>query len=417
MRYKAFAWVVVVFVLSGVAAYADEASLNDSEALSPEQLEAAYRQAWVQIGERYYQPDALKDWASWEKRFAGKLKTEGDLDAALAEMVSSLGDRWTRYFGLGDTLLKDVDRAGGCVDIGISVTRANDATYAVAYLQVGSVAYRSGLRKGDELKSVNSKALVGLSLVDVERMMCAQPHSRVELVITRGGAQSAITLVARAPEPRKVEAKLLPGQVLYVLLPQFDSDSVVAFEDAIVAVLKQTGNNLSAVVLDFRGNPGGDVELTVDVAALFMRSGPVLQYYFREGRKVQAPLVQLAPPLPFSREDDPDLVLQAASLLYDKPIVVLTDESTASSAEVVAVALRENRGARLVGTTTWGKAVAYTDETLKNGATVRITIGRMRSPSGFDWSGHGLVPDLPVEQPLGAREDVQLKAALDLLEP
>ncbi len=386
---------------------------------SQKDLEGLYRLVWQRIGARYHSPDALikSDWGKWEHAYDGKLLTEADLDAALKAMVSSLSDPWTKYTSPAD--MKEAARKDSedIVSLGINTRVNSDSTITISFLDFGSPAYNSELRTGDVLKSVDGKELSGMPAEAVDEILTGKVGKEMAITYVREGADVTIKLVFAKHFEGQSEATVLPGKVLYLRLPAFSQSAYPAFENAVDKLKKKPGfeDSFEYIVLDLRGNPGGDVDLAIHMVETFLSDGVAFHQDQRNGRIVDNTTKRIRAFLPFLGKDGTDVSVCQTSLLHRKPLAVLVNGSSASSAEIVTAALAGNSRATVVGTRTFGKAVAWTGQRLPNGGFLSITISGLKAPNGESWHGKGLEPTVVVEQPRDATVDYQLFKAIEIL--
>ena len=213
------------------------------------------------------------------------------------------------------------------------------------------------------------------------------------------------------------EATVLPGKVLYLRLPAFSQSAYTAFEKAVNELKNKPGfeDSFSNIVLDLRGNPGGDVDLAIHMVETFLSDGVAFHQEQRNGRIIDITTKRIRPFLPFQGKDGSDVSVCQTALLHGKPLAILVNGSSASSAEIVTAALSGNKRATVVGTRTFGKAVAWTGQRLPNGGFLSITISGLKAPDGESWHGTGLKPTVEVEQPRDATVDYQLLKAIEVL--
>lgn len=211
------------------------------------------------------------------------------------------------------------------------------------------------------------------------------------------------------------EAKRFPGDILYVFVSSFSADATYDELTEAITAVRKTGGAFKGIVLDLRGNPGGNISEAVEVAGLFMEKGVVVNLTDRRGRHTSTKQYQVQPK-PDHEDEDENLaeVKGLATNLHTAPMVVVVDRSSASSAEILSGALVDNKRARLIGMTTFGKGVATTTFSLDSGASVTLTSGRFWTPAGHDFTAGGIEPSRVVPATRG-RRDNQLEAALQEL--
>ncbi len=382
---------------------------------SPEQLQGLYHQVWEKVGSMFSDHQALREkWGAWEHRYDGQLNTLEDLDKALAAMVGSLGDRWTRYISVADQKAAQAAEADGIRSLGMMLKHHTDGTYTVEVKQYGSPAYNSDLREGDLVKSIGGKELKGLSETEAAALLKGKDGSKVTVVVTVNGKDESYELTLTATPEATVEARLLPGNIAYVRLPDFMSEEAVGqMVMALAQMHKTTGGDIRGLIFDLRNNPGGQFNLALAVSSLFIEKGVITRSTTRTDRQITETSYSVIPVQPYmvTGEGAADMAALTATL-QNVPMVLLVNSSSASASEVTTGALKDNGRAFVIGTTTFGKGVGYVRGKLPNGAILSITSLTYLTPKGFDLNGKGITPDQVVEQPRSSKDDAQLNAAL-----
>ncbi len=187
------------------------------------------------------------------------------------------------------------------------------------------------------------------------------------------------------------------SDIAYIRLYQFTENSPDEFDKAAKQVLK---SNAKGIILDLRNNPGGYLEAAVNIAGWFLKSGDVAAIEdFGNGQKTEY----------HSRGN---------GSLGDLPVIVLVNQGSASASEILAGALRDDKGSKLVGQKTFGKGSVQQLDNLANGASLKITIAKWLTPSGQSIMNEGLEPDVKVEitdDDVSNSRDPQLDKALEML--
>jgi len=381
--------------------------------LTAAELEDLYHQVWEAVGNNYHTPSALKDWGKWDHKYDGQLKTGDDLEKALQDMLASLNDRWTEYISSSAIAQARADAKAGIVDLGLMLKQQSDGSYRIDYLMYGSPAQKSDLRKGDIVKTAAGKTLKGMSPNDVEKLLKGKDGTKITIVYADSGKDVSIDLTCAATPAAVVEHKLLPGNIGYVRLPDFGSETTIAtFMAAVQDLDTQAGGKLEGIVFDLRGNPGGQFQLAIFVSSLFLEKGTIVTGTTRSGRLVTHTTYDVIPVLAHTVTNPPSDVDKVVKILQTKPLSVLTDGSTASAAEIVTGALKDNGRAVIIGGTTYGKGVGYNRFNLPTGGVLLITSLDYLTPSGFNLSNKGIQPGIAVDQPRGSKVDEQLNAGV-----
>lgn len=242
-----------------------------------------------------------------------------------------------------------------------------DGTPTVLTVTVAGPAARKGIAPGDRLVELGDTPVAGREAKELERALAGQPGSRVTLTFDRGDRLEPVRYrVTVRREILRHESvglrRMLDDTTGYVRLVDVAPNAAPDLEDAVRWLL---GRRATRLVLDLRGNPGGNVGAAVDVAALFL---PRYAVVFRTaGRK---------------RDQDESYVTKTEGRFRDLPTIVLVDASTASAAELVAASLQDHDRALVVGERTFGKALMQQPFTLPGGDLVWLTVGWVLSPSG-----------------------------------
>ncbi|MCL6551626.1 MAG: S41 family peptidase [Firmicutes bacterium] len=318
--------------------------------------------------------------------------------AALTAMVAALRDPNSAFYP-PDAFTQFVRRTRGEEFVGVGIVLEDRAGQAViTEVLENSPAGEAGLRAGDVIIAVDGASVAGLSLEQVSQLIRGAEGTQVVLTVRRGAEEPALvfTVTRRRIQQRIVSFRLLPSGVGYLRLAQFTQTASDQVATALRTLLQEGARG---IVLDLRGNPGGLLDVSVNVASHFLDRGVVVT--LDSGRGQQTPYLV--------RPREPK---------YGGPLVVLVDRGSASASEVVAGALQD-AGVKLVGTRTYGKATVQAVYRFRDGSGLRLTISRYLTPSGRDIEGQGLVPDVEVSgsgAPIGSADDVQLHRAVALVQ-
>ncbi|HEV7133009.1 MAG TPA: S41 family peptidase [Gaiellaceae bacterium] len=312
---------------------------------------------------------------------------------SIGEMLSALGDPYTAYLEPTDYRLLRQQTASRYSGIGVSVLPSAHGLVVVA-LRPGP-AQRAGIEEGDTIVRIGATPTLRLGMPTAFARILGPPGTTVRLELLRGSRHLDLDVRREMISAPVVDARLLSfaGARWGVLhLNAFRVGSAVVLRRQI-RLLQREG--ASGLVLDLRQNPGGLFDQAVAVSSLFLDRGVVVS---------------------LSGAHSPHRVYRAfPGLATHLPLVVLVDRATASSAEIVAAALRDNQRATLVGERTFGKALVQSVDPLDNGAALELTIARYYTPSGQDISRVGVVPQIhAVDDPATPRDEA-LDVALRVL--
>jgi carboxyl-terminal processing protease len=309
-------------------------------------------------------------------------------------ILAALGDPYTEY--LEPFAYSELRRRTAASYSGIGLTVLPVRGGFVVSAAPAGPARRAGVRPGDRIVGIDGVPTARLSLDDALGRIIGRAGTSVRIGVVRNGQALSFDVVRAAIRTSPVTSRLLVSprkRAGYV--------AVRSFSDGTAQLLLQTIARLEdaqvdGLVLDLRGNPGGLLDQAVSVSALFLAEGVVVT-------------VQGA--------NQPQRVFQVDSRhpISILPLVVLVDRHTASAAEVVAAALRDNGRATIVGENTFGKALVQALEPLPNGAALKLTTARYLTPAGRDLSSGGLEPQVAAVDDRATTEDEALAEALDYL--
>jgi carboxyl-terminal processing protease len=327
------------------------------------------------------------------------------LQAAVRGMVSSL-DPYSAFLSGEDYEDIKISSSGEYSGVGIEVALQDDEVVVIAPLE-GSPAAAAGIKSGDVIVTIDGVAVNTSSLDDTIGRMRGKDGSTVKIGVERqGNAEPLLFSVKRQRvELHNVRSDLPEAGYGYVRIAQFSETTGEEMNVALRALRKQNKEPLKGLVLDLRDNPGGVLEAAVAVADAFLDSGVIVT---AKGR---------TPDSTFEMDATPGDVLQGA------PIVILVNGGSASAAEIVAGALKDNHRASLMGRTTFGKGSVQTIIPLSAETALKLTTSLYFTPSGASINHKGIVPDIELsrddqarpETDTAVREDGDVRRALQEL--
>lgn len=272
------------------------------------------------------------------------------------------------------------DLRGEYVGVGVAIKFEDSSGISdVVNIIPGSPAERAGVRDGDKILTVAGKSYKGKTLRDVVSDIRGPVGEAVTLSVLRGTEVKTFSIRRERLTYETVTTVLLPGDVGYLLIRQFSEKTPQAVR---AGVQELVGKHARAIILDLRDNQGGLFEQAATTASLLLKRGTTLAKVHRRGE---------AERVVTSEGTGPELGL---------PLALLIDGETASSAEMLAGALREATGALLVGGKTRGKGSVQAVEELPNRYAIKFTTGEFLLPSGQRIEGAGLTPDVEVALPV-----------------
>jgi carboxyl-terminal processing protease len=343
----------------------------------------------------YSELEALYD--QLRDNFAGELDAEQLLEGAKEGLVAATGDPHTAY--LDDEAAQQFQEGldGTFSGIGAEISVKEEQLVIVAPID-GSPAQKSGLQPSDKILAINDETTVGMSIDTAVSKIRGEAGSKVTLLIVRGNKSPQEVVITRdVITVPSVNSEIKNGQIGYIEISRFGPDTYQDFKKAAMD-LQQKGAR--KIVLDMRNNPGGLLDVAVDIADEFLDSGAVIVEERKDGVVLET------------------LKSRNGGLLHGLPTVVLINEGSASASEIIAGALQENNAARVVGKQSFGKGSVQELIELEGQSLLKVTIALWYTPKGRNITEEGIEPDVKVElteADIDKERDPQLQKALELL--
>lgn len=347
-------------------------------------------------------------WDVW-KVVLEKYVDREDLDpqktilGAAKGLVESLGDPYSEFLDSEQTQDLSQELSGEFYGVGMEIGKKDGFLVVIAPLPE-TPAERAGLKPNDKIIKIDDTDTIDLSPFEAAKLIRGPENTKVILTIYRPSWDETrkIELTRAKISIPSVRWQKLNSNIAYIKIYNFNQPlSFDFYKTALeVALAKPKG-----LIVDLRNNPGGYLEAVINISGWFLEKGDII--------------------LKEDLGNDEVKLFRARGgqgLLKNIPTVILVNEGTASASEILAGALRDNRGVKLIGTKTFGKGSVQELVSLKNNNSVKITISRWLTPNGTIIQGNGLSPDIEVkneeEEELGTfskidlEKDKQLQSAI-----
>jgi carboxyl-terminal processing protease len=341
-------------------------------------------QIWDILDREYIKPD--------------QLNPREMMYGAASGMVSSLGDPHTAFVEPVPAAILEEDMQGSFEGIGATVEMV-EGRLVIARPLPSSPALKADLRAGDIVLEVDGQPLEGKTLLEAISLIRGPRGTSVTLLIQREGVAEpfGVAVVRDRIDLPIVESRMLDNDIGYLRLTEFNAVS----EERVRTALKDLlGAKPRGIIFDLRGNPGGYLQMAIDISSEFLPEGTVILKEEERGKPI--------------KEDR----VTRSGIATKVPLVVLVNSGSASAAEIVAGAIQENQRGILIGERTYGKGSVQNTHRLQDGASLRVTIARWNLPSGKNLDGNGIGPDIQVsltDEDVAADRDPQLERAVDYL--
>lgn len=350
---------------------------------------ALFWEVWNILHEKYVNP--------------GKLDKQEMLYGAIEGMVKSVGDPYTVFFEPVISKKFQEEISGAFGGVGIEIGKRNDAVTVIAPIK-DSPAYKAGIKAGDKILKVDTKPTADLSIEEVVNMIRGKKGTKVILTISSNGDTRDVELIRDTIKIPSIKWELLDGNIAYMQIHTFNQNVDSEFEKVSREILKSSTTKL---IVDLRNNPGGLLDSAINLAGWFLDDSQIVTMEeFKEGTRQE-----------FKSRGN------GALKIY--PTIILLNGGSASASEILAGALHDNRGIKIVGEKSFGKGSVQELANFNNGASLKVTIARWLTPNGRSITDLGIEPDYEVKIPENPEEgtlelgkpgkDPQLDKALDLL--
>ncbi len=340
-------------------------------------------------------------WQAWDLLKSNHIKgadlKDQDLVYGVIEgLVGSTGDPHTIFFKPDDSKKFVEDIQGEFGGIGAELSVRDGFVVVVAPLE-NTPASRGGIKAGDKILEIDKLPVLKADVNEVVKKIRGEIGTTVVLSILSNGDKlpHEISLVREMITVPTLKWEIKNDNIAYIQLFSFNEKAPYLFYKAALAIML---GDVKGMVLDLRNDPGGYLEVAVNIAGWFFEKDQlIVSEQFRSGEQTK-------------------FVSNGTGAFKDFPMVVLVNKGSASASEILAGALRDNRKIKLIGEKTFGKGTVQEMESLKDGSQIKMTIAKWVMPGGYIIEENGLVPDIEVkitEKDIEEKRDPQLERALE----
>ena len=337
-----------------------------------------------------------------DKYYLGDVDETKLEEGAIKGYIEGLDDPYTEYISKEDMDSYLDDTMGNFVGIGIYMIKNTkyDKIQVLSTIK-GSPAEEAGIQSGDLILSVDGIEYKADDMTAVSNKIKGEEGTKVTIELLRGSENIKYELTRSKVKVNQVEGKVLSNDIGYIKFTSFDETTAEDFKKQYQELAKK---NIKSLIIDLRNNGGGIVDQALEIADYIADKDSVLLYEVDKNNKETVRKAKTDP-------------------IINMPIVILTNENTASASEILAGALKDLGKAKTVGTTTYGKGVIQQILKLNDGSGLKITIEEYQTPNKNKINKVGIEPDEKVELPdsvesiftIKESEDTQLQKAIDML--
>lgn len=337
-------------------------------------------------------------WSELETKYVDRESIDRKklVEGAISGLVKAVGDPYTVFMPPRQSQLFREDVRGSFGGIGAEIGIRKEILTVISPLK-GSPAERAGLKPGDKIFKINATTTEDLSLEEAVSLIRGPIGTPVKLTISRDDDVSEVEIIRNVIVVPILNTERKGDGIFAIRLMNFNEKSTSEFRRAIREFVEAGDSKL---ILDLRSNPGGYLDAAVDIASWFVPAGEVVAREKLAGGK--------------------EILYRSSGhrLLETVPVVVMVNQGSASASEIVAGALHDAKGIKLVGEKTFGKGSVQQVEDLRGGASLKITIAKWLTPNGTSINEKGLEPDIEVKiakDDVEAGLDPQLEKAIEIL--
>ena len=333
-----------------------------------------------------------------DSKYVSEINEEDLINGAIKGYINGLGDDYTQYFTKEEMESYYSEIEGNYVGIGIyMVKNTNDNTIVVLYPIEDSPAEKVGLKPGDVIKKVDGVEYTGEDFDNISASIKGKEGTKVTLEIERKGETLTFEIERKRIDLYPIESELLENNIGYINITSFDSECAKEFKTVYENLAK---NNIKSLIIDLRNNGGGIVYEALDIAEYILDKNQIML-------------------ITKGKDGNEEIEKSTKKPIINLPIIVLTNENTASASEILVGALKDNGKATVVGETTFGKGVIQELLTLSDGSGIKVTIEEYYTPNRNKINNVGIKPDVEVSSSddvvIELEQDKQLQEAIKIL--
>ncbi|WPK11199.1 S41 family peptidase [Lysinibacillus louembei] len=304
-----------------------------------------------------------------------EIDDEEVIHGAINGMFDALGDPYSDYMNSEEAAHFNESLSSSFQGIGAEIQERDGYIMVVSPIK-NSPAEKAGILPKDLILSVNGESVKGLSASEAVLLIRGEKGTSVTLMIQRGDEEPIEMKLVRDDIPiETVHGEMGDDKIAHIQISSFSEQTAEEVARSLAGFEQQ---GMKGVVLDVRQNPGGYLTAALDISNFFVPEGkPIL-------------LIQ-------GRTGDPEAMVAEGGKKFDVPVTVLIDEGSASASEILAGALQESAGAKVVGKTSFGKGTVQTVADLPDGANLKFTTSKWLTPNGTWINEKGIEPDVDVD--------------------
>lgn len=338
-------------------------------------------QVWQLVNREYVDGKFnQQDWQAIRRNLLSKDYTSNEQAyVAIRKALQRLGDPYTRFMDPKQFSALTSQTSGEVSGIGIRM-EINSQTKRLTVVEPleNSPAQKAGIKAGDQILGINGKSTLNMKVDEASNLIRGKVGSMISLQMGRKGRKAFKVKLKRAtieiPTVRYSLKQDGGKKIGYIRLREFSAHAADQMQRAIRKLNQQ---NVDSYVLDLRGNPGGLLQASIQIARMWLNDGGIVKTVDRVGGSEETKANRTA--------------------LTNRPLAVLVDGNSASASEILTGALKDNKRAVVVGSKTFGKALVQSVHEVGDGSGLAVTIAHYYTPKGTDINRKGITPDIQLD--------------------
>lgn len=346
----------------------------------------------IKINKNEYINDFISAYTTLVDSYYEKIDEKELMDIIITSLYDYVGDPYTTYLNEQETALLMESLNGKYQGIGVRVIDTeNNKGISIIEVFDNSPAAKAGIEVDDLIIKVNNndvKTKTALEVIDI-----IKSNNSVAITVLRGNKEKNFNLELSSVDIPSVTSEIYKKnnhKIGYIYIEAF---AINTYEQFKVKLEEMEKDHIDSLIIDVRTNTGGYLTTAKEISELFLEKGKII--YSLKNKSVE------------------EVHKDETEVKRSYPIVILTNEVSASASEILTAALKESYGALSVGKTTYGKGKIQQTTALKEGGMLKYTTASWFTPKGTNIDTVGIKPDYEVEYK--KNDDLQLNKALEIL--
>ena len=334
-----------------------------------------------------------------DNTYIGTLDDKSMIEGAIKGYVAGVGDQYTEYYTKEEMQSKLEEVTGNYVGIGIyMLVDSSSGTILVTEPMEGSPGEKAGVKTGDFIVNVEGEDVTAENVSKMSDKIKGEEGTKVKIKVRRGEETIDFEIERKKIVISHIKARVLENNIGYIDIKDFDGGTAEEFKTKYDELSKK---GIKSLIIDIRSNGGGIVDESLNILDMLLEKDTTLL-------------------ITVNKKQEEEVTKAKKKQEIDIPVIVLTNQYSASASEILAGALKDNGRAKIVGTKTYGKGVIQTLRTLTDGSGLKTTTEEYYTPNRNKINKIGIKPDYEVNLPddiseLTDENDTQLKKAIELL--